>query len=225
MGYQHHHLHQPLSRSSHQWSVLVRNPGALKQILGLDIMATSRANPEADGARNICKGCGYPGAYPSDLKNALASIRYEICTRQACDASAGEQGLQGILSSVAPWQCGSEASTTEPFNSCLISPARLHALRVVPEHVAEDRLFEILRDGLVGRPLRDCCDWVGGLPFVNAWVEGHACDTMATLRFFVLEAISVRTVAMGGSLSENTLAIGIGEDVQRIDDAKCLTHL
>ena len=48
---------------------------------------------------------------------------------------------------------------------------------------------------------------------------------MAALRVFVLEAISVRTVAMGGSLSENTLAIGIGEDVQQIDDVKCLTHL
>ena len=56
-------------------------------------------------------------------------------------------------------------------------------------------------------------------------MEGHACDKMAALRFFVLEAISVRTVAMGGSLSENTLAIGIGEDVQQIDDVKCLTHL
>ena len=94
-------------------------------------------------------------------------------------------------------------------------PAHLHVLRVVPKHLAEDRLFEILRDGLVGRPLRDCCDWVGSLPFVNAWVEGHACDTMATLRFFVLEATSVRAVALGGSLSENTLAIGTGEDVRR----------
>ena len=35
----------------------------------------------------------------------------------------------------------------------------------------------------------------------------------------------MRAVALGGSLSENTLAKGIGEDVQRIDDAKCLTHL
>ena len=86
-------------------------------------------------------------------------------------------------------------------------------------------MFEILRDGLVGRPLRDCCEWVGDLPCVNAWVEGHACDTMATLRFFVLETIIVRALALGGSLSENTLAIGIGEDVQRIDDVKCLTHL
>ena len=48
---------------------------------------------------------------------------------------------------------------------------------------------------------------------------------MAALRVFVLESISVRTVAMGGPLSENTLAIGIGEDVQQIDDVKCLTHL
>ena len=48
---------------------------------------------------------------------------------------------------------------------------------------------------------------------------------MAALCVFVVVAISVRTVAMGGSLSENTLAIGIGEDVQRIDDVKCLTHL
>ena len=56
-------------------------------------------------------------------------------------------------------------------------------------------------------------------------MEGHACDKMAALRVFVLEAISVRTVAMGGSLSESTLAIGIGEDVQQIDDVKCLTHL
>ena len=71
---QHHHLHHSLSRISHQWSVLVRNPGALKQIFGLDIMATSRANPEADGARNICKGCGYPGAYPSDLKRHLQAF-------------------------------------------------------------------------------------------------------------------------------------------------------
>ena len=53
----------------------------------------------------------------------------------------------------------------------------------------------------------------------------RACDTMATLRFFVLEAISVRVVALGGLLSENTLAIGIGEDVQRIYDVECLTHL
>ena len=57
------------------------------------------------------------------------------------------------------------------------------------------------------------------------WVEGHACDTMAALRVFVLESISARTVAMGGSLPENTLAIGIGEDVQQIHDVKCLTHL
>ena len=56
-------------------------------------------------------------------------------------------------------------------------------------------------------------------------MEGHACDKMAALRVFVLESISARTVAMGGSLSENTLAIGIGEDVQQIDDVKCLTHL
>ena len=48
---------------------------------------------------------------------------------------------------------------------------------------------------------------------------------MATLRSFVLQAISVRAVALGGSLSENTLATGIGEDVQRIDDVKCLTHM
>ena len=54
---------------------------------------------------------------------------------------------------------------------------------------------------------------------------GHACDTMATLRFFVLEAISVRAVALGGSLSGISLAIGIGEDVQQIEDVKCLTHL
>ena len=26
-------------------------------------------------------------------------------------------------------------------------------------------------------------------------------------------------------MSENTLAIGIGEDVQQIEDVKCLTHL
>ena len=48
---------------------------------------------------------------------------------------------------------------------------------------------------------------------------------MAALRVFVLEAISVRTVAMGGALSANTLAIAIGEDVQQIDDVRCLTHL
>ena len=35
----------------------------------------------------------------------------------------------------------------------------------------------------------------------------------------------MRAVALGGSLSGNTLVIGIGEDVQRIDDVKCLTHL
>ena len=35
----------------------------------------------------------------------------------------------------------------------------------------------------------------------------------------------MRAVALGGSLSENTLAIGIGEDVQQIEDVKCLTHL
>ena len=106
----------------------------------------------------------------SHLGNAVARPRRRSRSTVAVSARAGEEEVQHSL----------------------ISPARLHALRVVPEHLAEDRLFEILRDGIVGRPLRDCCEWVGDLPCVNAWVEGHACDTMATLRFFVREAISVR---------------------------------
>ena len=106
----------------------------------------------------------------SHLGNAVARPRRRSRSTAVVSARAGEEEAQHSL----------------------ISPARLHALRVVPEHLAEDRLLEILRDGLVGRPMRDCCEWVGDRPCVNAWVEGHACDTMATLRFFVREAISVR---------------------------------
>ena len=168
-------------------------------------MATSRANPEADGARNICKGCGYPGAYPSDLKRHLQAFatkyaRVKPATLLRQNKPCRDYYRRSRLGNAA-LRLGRRARPTVAVSArageggvqqSLISPARLHVLRAVPEHLAEDRLFEILRDGLVGRPLRDCCDWVGGLPFVNAWVEGHACDTMATLRFFVREAISVR---------------------------------
>ena len=148
-------------------------------------MATSRAIPEADGARNICKGCGYPGAYPSDLKihvQAFAAkyARVKPATllraNKACRAYDRRSRL-GYAVARLRRRSRSTAAVSARANEAevqrsLISPARLHMLRVVPEHLAEYRLFEILRDGLVGRPLRDCCEWVGDLPCVNAWVDG-----------------------------------------------------
>ena len=86
------------------------------------------------------------------------------------------------------------------------------------------------RNGISGPLLQESLEWVGGLPPVAAYLATlpQKCR-VAVRRFLVHICYSVHAVQTikehGGLLSENSLAIGVGEHVQLIDDVECLTRL
>lgn len=92
-----------------------------------------------------------------------------------------------------------------------------HAL----QHVAR---FQIERDGLQGNDLKDARSWIRQIPSVAQFLNMSHVNRPAAERHLVLVAYSAVNAEIIQP-TDNTVVIGIGDDVQRIEDVAAFREL
>ena len=194
-----------------------------------------------------CPGCGYKGRDAGDVKSHLGNwlyaraANYEPATVLRLNSSKCRKFLKRDRQSTSERR--REASSSQGHRgrsrsprgraggaaeSIAIASLRTSMVQVVPQ-CARDVPAELCnysaieQHGLGGSALVTCRNWVSQLPCIQSWFDyGYGGSRDATLTFFVHIAYSVITMGalqpLGLEISENTVCIGVGGDIQYIDD-------
>lgn len=96
------------------------------------------------------------------------------------------------------------------------------APRRMPQALTEYRTIE--RGGISAALITEATDWLMSIPAVSHFCDRRGVRQVAAKKFFVHVAYSIHAMGslrlLGGEASENTLLIGVGPDIQHIDDVK-----